>query len=82
MGERCVCEIGPELGLSQPNISQHLAVLRNARLVATRRKGIRVMYRVADRDLFMLLDLLPGLVHQRGAEPAGVQSGDAVARAG
>jgi ArsR family transcriptional regulator len=81
-GERCVCEIEPELGLRQPNISQHLAALRAARLVATRREGARVMYRVVDPGIFQVLDLLPGIVRRQGTVTADIPSRDAVARAG
>ncbi|MDI7274700.1 MAG: metalloregulator ArsR/SmtB family transcription factor [Anaerolineae bacterium] len=38
-GEHCVCDFEPLLGLRQPNISQHLAMLRAANLVHTRRVG-------------------------------------------
>lgn len=81
-GERCVCEIEPELGLRQPNISQHLAALRAARLVATRREGARVMYRVVDPGIFQVLDLLPGIVRRRGSVMSEVQPEVSVARAG
>ncbi len=36
-GELCVCELVAALGLSQPKISRHLAVLRDARLLVPRR---------------------------------------------
>lgn len=76
-GERCVCEIEPVLGLRQPNISQHLAILRAADLVATRRDGLRIMYRVIDPTLFEVIDLVTGMVRRRGA---GIM--EAVARDG
>ena len=77
-GERCVCEIEPELGLRQPNISQHLAALRAARLVATRREGARVMYRVVDPGIFQVLDLLPDIVRRQGSVTADPESADAL----
>jgi ArsR family transcriptional regulator len=80
-GERCVCEIEPELGLRQPNISQHLATLRAARLVATRRDGARVMYRVVDPGVFQILDLLVGLLRRQGAEMRDALAGGQGARA-
>jgi ArsR family transcriptional regulator len=57
-GERCVCEIEPALGRRQPNISQHLAILRASRLVEARKEGVRMIYRVTDRRVFQALDLL------------------------
>jgi ArsR family transcriptional regulator len=44
-GEVCVCNLHESLGESQPKISRHLAYLRKAGLVATRREGLWVHYR-------------------------------------
>jgi ArsR family transcriptional regulator len=51
-GEVCVCHIHESLKISQPKASRHLGYLRRAGLVATRREGLWVHYRVAEsRDL-------------------------------
>lgn len=47
-GERSVGELLPLIGLSQSALSQHLAVLRSDGLVATRREGVSIRYRIAD----------------------------------
>ncbi len=47
-GERSVEGIARETGLSVANTSQHLQVLKAARLVAWRRRGVEVLYRLAD----------------------------------
>ncbi len=47
-GEFCVQEIGEKLDRSQPNISQHLKVLRERGLVIPRREGKKVCYHLAD----------------------------------
>ena len=47
-GEVCVCHIHESLRISQPKASRHLAYLRRAGLVATRRDGLWVHYRLAD----------------------------------
>lgn len=47
-GERSVGEIQPHVGLSQSALSQHLAVLREEAVVATRRQGQTIWYRIAD----------------------------------
>jgi ArsR family transcriptional regulator len=44
--ELCVCELTHALGLSQPHVSRHLAMLREAGLVDDRREGHWVHYRV------------------------------------
>lgn len=46
-GEVCVCDIHESLKLPQPKVSRHLAYLRKAGLVETRRNGLWVNYRLA-----------------------------------
>jgi DNA-binding transcriptional ArsR family regulator len=64
-GEVCVCEMGPGLGASQANVSQHLAVLRDSNLVVARRDGTRMMYRVTDERVFLVLDLMGSIAHDQ-----------------
>jgi ArsR family transcriptional regulator len=45
--ELCVCELTHALDLSQPHVSRHLAMLREAGLVSDRRQGQWVHYRVS-----------------------------------
>ena len=45
--EVCVCHIHDSLGVPQPTVSRHLAYLRRAGLVSTRRDGVWMHYRVA-----------------------------------
>lgn len=45
-GERSVGELVRELGINKANVSQHLAVLRQRGVVATRREGTTVYYRI------------------------------------
>lgn len=47
-GERTVAELQDATGRSQPNVSQHLASLAREGLVAGRREGGHVYYRVTD----------------------------------
>lgn len=49
-GELCVCHLQEALGLTQPNISRHLAILRGAGVVADRREGTWVHYRLLEQD--------------------------------
>ena len=50
-GEKCVCEITGELGLSQPLTSHHLSILRQAGFVLSRGDGARTYYSI-DWDAF------------------------------
>ena len=54
-GDKCVCELFPALGVSQPNASQHLTVLKAAGLVDFYRVGTRVYYRLVVSDLPQLV---------------------------
>jgi ArsR family transcriptional regulator len=45
--EVCVCHIHESLGLPQPTVSRHLAYLRRAGLVAVRRDGVWMHYRLS-----------------------------------
>lgn len=54
-GEYCVQELGEQLDRSQPNVSQHLAVLRERGLVVARRRAQKVCYSLADARLGDLL---------------------------
>jgi ArsR family transcriptional regulator len=45
-GELCVCELTHALGDSQPKVSRHLAVLREAGVVTDRRDGRWMYYRI------------------------------------
>src|SRR5438874_11522168 len=66
-GELCVCHVQDALGLSQPNASRQLAVLRNAGVAESRRDGTWTYYRLAkqadrlsDRQLPALVRSFPG----------------------
>jgi ArsR family transcriptional regulator len=45
-GELCVCELHYALDMAQPKISRHLAAMREAGLLAVRRDGTRIYYRL------------------------------------
>lgn len=57
-GERSVGELNAELELSQSALSQHLAVLREDDLVATRRESQTIYYRVASPAITAVLSAL------------------------
>lgn len=45
-GELCVCELVAALGMPQPKISRHLAVMRESGLTSMRKDGTWVFYRL------------------------------------
>ncbi len=59
----CVGELQSELGRSQPNISQHLTVLRDRGMVMARREGNRMCYTLAEPRVVELLELAERIFH-------------------
>jgi ArsR family transcriptional regulator len=57
-GERCVCELTDRLGISQPLLSHHLKVLRDEGLIAARREGRWMRYRLRPDGVRALTDSL------------------------
>jgi len=59
-GEACVCDVSGGVDVSQPTVSHHLKVLRDAGLLTSQRRASWVYYAVvpeALRDISALLDL-------------------------
>ena len=62
------CEVrrlAEDLGASQPNISQHLAVLRAAGIVDAERDGREVRYRLIDPDVMVACGLMRQVLQRR-----------------
>ncbi|MCU0482701.1 MAG: metalloregulator ArsR/SmtB family transcription factor [Chloroflexi bacterium] len=60
-GEVSVSELSTRVGCHVPNMSQHLAVLRSAGLVTSRREGSTVYYRLADPQVLEAFRVITGL---------------------
>lgn len=56
--ELSVTEMSDMLGIRQANISQHLAELRQARIVTTRRDGVKVFYKLTDERILEACTLI------------------------
>jgi ArsR family transcriptional regulator len=68
--ELCVCDIQRILNLTQPSASRHLSYLKHAGLVADRRDGLRVFYRLVEEEAPVLRNLYEFLCGAfRGEEP-------------
>jgi ArsR family transcriptional regulator, arsenate/arsenite/antimonite-responsive transcriptional repressor len=61
--EICVCHIHASLDVPQPTASRHLAYLRNAGLVATRRDGSWMHYRLATIDNPVVAAVVKAALH-------------------
>ncbi len=64
-GPMDVGRLATETHASQPNVSQHLAVLRTAGLVEAERDGREVHYRLTDPDVIRACDLMRGVLGRR-----------------
>jgi DNA-binding transcriptional ArsR family regulator len=64
-GERSVTELEGLLGQRQAAVSQQLARLRLEGLVATRREGKAIIYRLADPRVSAMLEVLPSVLAAR-----------------
>ena len=53
------------IGASQPNVSQHLSVLRTAGIVDAERDGREVRYRLTDADVTAACALMRGVLERR-----------------
>lgn len=65
--ERSVSDIAEVIGVTLPNASQHLAVMRNAGLVEGRRAGTTVIYRLAEPTIVDACDIVQRIVARRVA---------------
>lgn len=57
-GERCVGELETLCGITQPTLSQQLGVLRDEGLVATRREGKHIHYRIDSPQALAVMGVL------------------------
>ena len=73
-GERCVCKIVPYLKEEQSNVSRHLAALKRAGILSSRKEGVSVYYRIQDENVFEILDLVVHSVKKAAREKAVILS--------
>jgi rhodanese-related sulfurtransferase len=71
-GPRTVEVLANQAALSVANASQHLQVLRSARLVAARKRGLFVEYRLADEGVLKFVHAMRALAEARLAEVAEI----------
>ncbi|WP_394437359.1 ArsR/SmtB family transcription factor [Streptomyces sp. SGAir0957] len=78
-GEICVCDLTPAFELSQPTISHHLKLLKQAGLIASERRGTWVYYRLLPRTTDQLAAILsrPGNPDAQPIQPLGEPAGAA-----
>lgn len=78
-GARSVGEIAEDLGMSQPNTSQHLAILRERNIVTTSRSGNTIYYSLNSRKVIDAVDLLREFMAEFMSDDDGGGTGAVVA---
>ena len=56
--ELSVTALAESLEISQANLSQHLAIMRQKGIVTTRRKGLNIFYRLSNPKIVKACDLM------------------------
>ena len=65
-----VSRLAEHMGLAQPNVSQHLAIMRAAGVVEAERDGREIRYRLADPDIIRACGLMRAALQRRLARLA------------
>jgi len=68
--------LAEDIGASQPNISQHLAVLRTAGLVDAERDGREVRYRLSDPDVMVACGIMRAVLTRRLSRLGRISTAD------
>ena len=63
--EKTVTELVNALGVSKANVSQHLAVMRHKGILATRRVGVNIYYRVANAKVLEACSLMKEVLFEQ-----------------
>ena len=71
-GPMGVASLATQLGISQPNASQHLAVMRAAGVVEAERDGREVRYRIADPEIVVACEIVHAVLERRFGRLAGL----------
>ena len=67
-GEKSVEELRKRLKLPKANLSQHLSILRQRRIVAARREGLNVYYKCANPKMLKACEILREVLMEQLAE--------------
>ncbi|HEX7491168.1 MAG TPA: metalloregulator ArsR/SmtB family transcription factor [Candidatus Limnocylindrales bacterium] len=62
---REVSRLAEEMGITQPNVSQHLALMRSAGMVEAERDGREVRYRLSDPEIICACETMRGVLVRR-----------------
>lgn len=64
-GERCVCEIAEHVDSEQSNISRHLTLMVRAGVLANRKQGLKVYYRLRTPCVLNFLECVDRVIREQ-----------------
>ncbi len=73
--ERSVGDLAEALGMTYPNVSQHLNVMRDAGLVVSRRDGTTIYYRLAYPQITQACDIVCDVLRAQLSDSAALAAG-------
>jgi DNA-binding transcriptional ArsR family regulator len=60
-GKKCICDITPTTGKSQPNVSLHLKILEEAGLINKNKQGTNIFVNVTTKDVYEIINRVKSL---------------------
>lgn len=69
-GEHCVCELRDMVGADLSTVSKHLAVLKNAGIVADEKQGVQVFYRLKVPCILNFMNCVEAVLQRSAADHA------------
>jgi len=60
-GGKCICDITPATGKSQPNVSLHLKILEDAGLINKNKQGTNIFVNVTTKDVYEIINRVKSL---------------------
>jgi DNA-binding transcriptional ArsR family regulator len=70
--EASVGEMVSKLGIEQSSLSKHLSILKNAGILTSRQEKVTVYYTVHDKDIFVVLRTISGMLIKKFREGESV----------
>jgi ArsR family transcriptional regulator len=56
--KQCICDIIPIAGKSQPDVSHHIKILKNAGLISEQRKGTNIFIEASNKHIFEIIGMV------------------------
>jgi DNA-binding transcriptional ArsR family regulator len=71
--EMCVEDIASKMGINIPNVSQHLSVMKSKGIVISRRKGVKIFYRLTSAKISQACMFMEELMNEEFIRTRQVQ---------